>query len=103
MAKAKIKIGMKPAHVGAFIQGEILDAHGLSVADAANILGVRRATLSDLVNEKSSLSPDMAMRIELAFAVKAALLLSIQALWDAYDIHQRAGAFDVKPYKAEPA
>jgi antitoxin HigA-1 len=103
MAKAKIKVGMKPAHPGAFIQGEILDVHDLSVVQAAGILGVRRATLSDLLNEKSSLSADMAMRIELAFGVEAELLLRIQALWDAYDIHQKADAFDVKPYKPRAA
>ncbi|MFZ4687572.1 MAG: HigA family addiction module antitoxin [Hyphomonadaceae bacterium] len=103
MAKAKIKVGMKPAHPGAFIQGEILDFHDLSVVQAAGILGVRRATLSDLLNEKSSLSADMAMRIELAFGVEAELLLRIQALWDANDIHQKADAFDVKPYKPRAA
>ena len=103
MAKAKIKVGMKPAHPGAFIQGEILDVHRLSVVQASGILGVRRATLSDLLNEKSSLSADMAMRIELAFGVKAELLLRIQALRDAYDIHQKADAFDVKPFKPKAA
>jgi nucleoid DNA-binding protein len=36
----------------------------------AKVLGVRAATLSDLVNEKASLSPEMALRIELAFGVK---------------------------------
>ena len=103
MAKAKIKVGMKPAHPGAFIQGEILDVHGLSVVQASGILGVRRATLSDLLNEKSSLSADMAMRIELAFGVTAELLLRIQALRDAYDIYQKADAFDVKPFKPKAA
>ena len=53
------KIGMKPTHPGSFIRTEILDELGLSIARAAEILGVRRATLSDLVNEKAALTPEM--------------------------------------------
>jgi plasmid maintenance system antidote protein VapI len=45
----------------------------------------------------------MAMRIELAFGVTAELLLRIQALRDAYDIYQKADAFDVKPFKPKAA
>lgn len=98
MAKQKIKLGMKPAHPGAFIQDEILAELGLGVAQAAGYLGVRRATLSDLLNEKASLSPEMAMRVELAFGVKAELLLRIQALWDAWDIRRQAGELNVQRY-----
>src|SRR5262252_8816237 len=63
------KIGMKPPHPGDFIKTEILDELHLSIARAAEILGVRRATLSDLVHGKVSLSPSMALRIEKAFDV----------------------------------
>ena len=42
---------MKPSHPGAFIRAEIIDGLGLSVSKAAGILGVRRATLSDLLLE----------------------------------------------------
>ena len=51
------KVGMKPSHPGEFIREEILAELGLSVARAAEILGVRRATLSDLVNCHAALSP----------------------------------------------
>ena len=54
----------------------------MNVAAAARILGVRRATLSDLVNGNASLSPEMAMRVEKAFAVSMDLLLRMQA-WHA--------------------
>ena len=53
---------MKPPHPGDFIKTEILDELHLSVARAAEILGVRRATLSDLIHGKASLSPEMALR-----------------------------------------
>ncbi|NCW26589.1 MAG: helix-turn-helix domain-containing protein [Betaproteobacteria bacterium] len=53
---------MKPSHPGAFIRSEILDELHLSISKAAEVLGVRRATLSDLVNEKATLSPDRIRR-----------------------------------------
>ena len=49
------------AHPGSFIREEVLDELGLSVSRAAEVLGVRRATLSDLVNGKTALSAEMAL------------------------------------------
>jgi len=97
-SEAAVKIGMKPPHPGAFIREEILDELGLSVARAAAILGVRRATLSDLLNGKSDLSAEMALRIEKAFAVSMDTLLHIQAWHDGYVMRQRAGEIDVRRF-----
>lgn len=94
-----IKIGMKPVHPGNFIRTEILDELDLSVSRAAEILGVRRATLSDLVNEKAILSPEMALRIEKAFGVSMDTLLRIQAWHDIYDMRQRQGEINVQKYE----
>jgi addiction module HigA family antidote len=93
------KIGMKPPHPGDFIRTEILDELHLSVARAAEILGVRRATLSDLIHGKASLSPVMALRIEKAFDVSMDVLLRMQAWYDSYTMRQRAGTMDVHRYK----
>ena len=98
MEQQKISIGMKPAHPGQFIKTEILDELGLSVSRAAEALGVRRSTLSDLVNEKASLSPEMAVRIELAFNVKADMLSQMQAWYDIEEVRSRASELNVHPY-----
>ena len=66
------------------------------------MLGVRRATHSDLVNGKAALSPEMALQIENAFAVKMETLLKLQTWHDAHSMRQRAGEIDVKPYKSSP-
>jgi addiction module HigA family antidote len=89
---------MKPSHPGEFIREEILAELGLSVARAAEILGVRRATLSDLVNCHAALSTEMALRIEKAFGVNMDMLLRMQAWFDTYTMRQRAGEIDVKPF-----
>jgi addiction module HigA family antidote len=90
---------MKPPHPGSFVREEILDELNLTVVQAAQILGVRRATLSDLVNGKASLSPEMALRIEKAFGVSMDTLLRMQAWYDSYTMRQRAGEIEVKRYQ----
>ena len=95
------KIGMKPPHPGDFIKTEILDELHLSIARAADILGVRRAILSDLIHGKASLSPEMVLRIEKAFDVSMDMLLRMQAWHDSYTMRQRAGDIEVRRY--EPA
>ena len=101
MSDAVPRIGMKPPHPGSFVREEILDELNLTVVQAAQILGVRRATLSDPVNGKASLSPEMALRIEKAFGVSIDTLLRMQAWHDSYTMRQRAGEIEVKRY--EPA
>lgn len=96
------KIGMRPSHPGEFIRDEILAELNLSVAKAAEILGVRRATLSDLVNKNASLSPEMALRIEKAFGVSMDTMLRMQAWHDSHSMRQRAGEIDVKRFTPEP-
>ena len=55
------------------------------------ILGARRATLSDLVNGNAALSPEMTLRIEKAFGVPMDTLLRMQAWHDSHAMRQRAG------------
>ena len=57
---------MTPAHPGDFSRTEFIEELGLNVTKAAEILGVRRETLSGLLNDNPSLSPEMALRIEKA-------------------------------------
>ena len=98
ISKDPIKIGLKPCHPGEFIREEVLEPLGLSITKAAEILGVRRATLSDLVNEKAGLSPEMALRIEKAFALDMDTMLRMQVWHDATVMRKRAGEFDVQRY-----
>jgi antitoxin HigA-1 len=89
-----------PPHPGELIKTEIIEALGLSVSKAAGILGVRRATLSDLVNGKSALTAEMALRIEKAFGPDMDHLLRMQLAYDIARMRQRSGKIAIKPYKA---
>jgi addiction module HigA family antidote len=98
MSETIEKVGMKPPHPGAFIRDEILETLDLSVVRAAQALGVRRATLSDLINEKSALSPEMALRIEKAFGVDMDMLLRLQAGHDSATMRELADAIHVRRF-----
>jgi antitoxin HigA-1 len=98
METTTINIGMKPSHPGDFIRTEILDELGLTVSKAAEVLQVRRATLSDLVNGKAGVSPEMALRIEKAFGVSMDTLLKMQTWFDTYTMRERADQIKVKPF-----
>src|SRR5438309_6188862 len=99
MSRVPARIGTAPPHPGAFIREEILDELGLSISDAAKVLDVRRATLSDLVNGYAALSAEMALRIEKAFGMKMETLLNMQAWHDAHAMRQREAEINVKPYR----
>lgn len=71
-----------PAHPGRFIKMEVVDALGLSVADAAKILKVTRQALSAFLNGNAKLSPTMALRLEKAFGFKMETLMRMQNSYD---------------------
>jgi addiction module HigA family antidote len=87
-----------PAHPGELVREDIIGALGLSVTKAAEILGVRRATLSDVTNGKAAVSAEMALRLEKAFGVNMDLLLNMQAGYDAAQARMRSGRIKVKRF-----
>ena len=66
---------LNPVHPGKFLRTEIIDAHDLSVTEAAKVPGVSRPTLSSLLNAKADLSGDMVLRFEKAFGVDMETLM----------------------------
>ena len=89
-----------PPHPGSLIKTEVIEALGLSVSKAAGILQVRRATLSDLLNGKSALTPDMALRIEKAFGPEMDHLLRMQLAYDVSRTRANANDISIERYVA---
>ena len=76
-------MGMKnPAHPGALVREDCLKPLGLSVAEGARRLGVGRQTLSKLVNERASVSIEMAYRLSKAFGATPEVWLGMQLAFD---------------------
>lgn len=99
MADRGIDVRMTPSHPGEFVRVEVIEDLGLTVTRAAEVLGVRRATLSMLLNGKAALSPEMALRIEKAFGVDMDMLLRMQAWHDAVRMRAREHEVDVERYQ----
>ncbi len=96
---------LQPSHPGSFIKSEIIDPRELSITEAARVLGVTRPALSALLNNRASLSPEMALRIEKAFGIKMDTLLRMQTAFDIAAARSREADIRVDPYvpKAKPA
>jgi antitoxin HigA-1 len=90
-----------PAHPGGFVKTEIIEPLGLSVTAAAQVLGVTRPALSALLNERVSLSSEMALRIEKAFGVLMDTLMRMQNAYDIAQARKRAGEIKVRAFKAK--
>jgi len=89
-----------PPHLGGFIRREIIEPLGLSVTDAAVALDVTRQALSNLLNERTSLSTEMALRIEKAFGPKMEHLMRMQLAYDLAQMRAHQDEVAVEPYKA---
>lgn len=87
---ADAKAMSNPVHPGEIIRADVLEPLDLSVARAADTLGVRRATLSELCNGRASLSAEMAVKIEAAFGPKAEHLLAMQCAYDVARARRKA-------------
>lgn len=87
-----------PVHPGHYVKIEILEPLALSVTAAAEALGITRAALSTFLNERSDLSPEMALRIEKAFGVSLDRLMRMQSDFDIALARKREGEINVARY-----
>jgi antitoxin HigA-1 len=83
-----------PPHPGGFVLRECIQPLGLTITDAAVALGVTRTTLSELVNGKRGISPEMAVRLSKAFGGSAENWITQQAQYDLAQV--RADRIKVK-------
>ena len=71
-----------PAHPGRIVRSACLEPLGLSVTEGAKILGITRQTLTKVVNGKSGISAEMAIRLAKAFGSTAEIWVRMQASYD---------------------
>ncbi|MDZ7922595.1 MAG: HigA family addiction module antitoxin [Marinagarivorans sp.] len=85
-----------PPHPGEVIKELCLEPLGLSVTEAAEALGISRKTLSSIVNGKAGISPEMAVRLSIAFNTSSASWLNQQTQYDLWQAEQRRSELQVK-------
>lgn len=90
-------------HPGALIRQQCLKRCGLSVTAGAEILGISRQALSNLLTGKSGISPEMAIRLDLAFGGGAEIWLQHQLKFDLAEARKRSQALKVRSIHTQPS
>ena len=87
----------KPAHPGTIIK-HVIETSGLEVTEAAERLGVTRQTLSRVINERTAVSPEMAIRVSKAFGSTPEHWLKMQIAYDLAQMQKKASSIKVKRF-----
>ncbi len=94
---------LDPPHPGEIIAKDVLEPLGVSVTEAARVLGVGRQALSAMLNGRAKLTPEMAVRIEKAFGPKWEVLVRLQLQYDVAEMRKRTKEIKVKRYTPKAA
>ncbi len=83
----------KPTHAGCILREDYLKPLKISVTDMASKLGVSRKTLSKILNENGAITPDMALRLSMAFGTTPELWLNLQRNYDLWQAEHGSDAW----------
>ena len=89
-----------PPHPGLSVRHDCLEPLALSVTEAANVLGVTRQALSNLINGKSGVSAEMAIRLSKAFGSNPEAWLRMQMAYDLWQANKRVGKLKIRKVRA---
>jgi addiction module HigA family antidote len=79
-----------PTHPGGILKRHYMEPLSLTVSELAEILGVSRKTLSKIINERGSITPDMALRLSKAFKTTPELWLNLQQNFDLWQASHKS-------------
>jgi len=85
-----------PPHPGRSIKNACLEPLGMTVTDGAEMLGITRQALNNVVNGKSGISPEMAIRLSKAFGSTAETWLRMQMAYDLAQARKRESRIRVR-------
>jgi addiction module HigA family antidote len=100
MAKSLRDPKRRPTHPGAILREDVLPALGMTQKEFADRLGVSRLTVSEVINEKRPVTPDMAMRLGRLLGNGPEVWLRMQQTLDLWDLEQRGGYEHIETLKA---
>ena len=89
-----------PPHPGGVLRRQWFEPMGISITQAGRHLGVSRKALSELVNEHSGISPEMAVRLSIALDTSSALWMNLQSSYDLWQAEQHRNDLTVAPLVA---
>jgi len=86
-----------PPHPGEILSEMWLEPLGMTISEASGKLNISRKTLSEIINGHARISPEMALRLELAFGKSAESWLAHQDAYDLWQARQRGSDLGVTP------
>ena len=93
-----------PAHPGEILKELVIEPMGLTITSVSEHLNISRKTLSKVLNGRGSVTPEMAMRLELAFEKPSAEhWLRLQNAYDLWLVREQQSHLHVQPYEAKYA
>ncbi len=94
-----VKRKMPVIHPGELLKSELIGATGLTVTEVARMLKVSRQAVSNIINEKADISPEMALRIARVFGGTPDIWLRLQAKYDLEIAAKKISDFKLMPYQ----
>lgn len=89
-----------PTHPGEILKELVIEPMKLTITDVSEHLKISRKTLSKVLNARGSITPEMAMRLELAFKKSSAdHWLRLQNAYDLWQVREQQEQLDVQPYQ----
>jgi addiction module HigA family antidote len=94
-----VKRNMPVIHPGELLKSELIEATGLTVTEVAGMLKVSRQAVSNIINKKADVSPEMALRIARVFGGTPDIWLRLQAKYDLEIAAKKINHFKLTPYQ----
>ncbi len=91
----------EPLHPGLIIKDVLIDSTGLTISEAAERLGVTRTTLSRLLNQHSSISPEMALRLSKLLNTSVDMWVNLQSQYDIWNVSKQSDDIDITPLETK--
>src|SRR4051812_14358866 len=96
-----LKRKMRNIHPGVILREEVINANELSITEAAKMLGVTRTTLSNIINSKSDLSPEMCYRIAGVFGGTPDIWANLQTKFNLRAMADKVSSLKLIPYRPQ--
>jgi len=98
-----IKKGLPPVHPGEILREEFINERGLTITEVAEGLGIARANLSAVVNERAGISPELAVKLSEAFATTAGFWLNLQKNYELWHAEKNVDRKRIKHFNHKAA
>jgi addiction module HigA family antidote len=98
-----LKRGMPPTHPGEILREDYLKELQLTVTEAAKGLKVTRNSLSSIINGKAGVSPEMAVKLSVAFGTSSMFWLNLQRTYDLWQAEQKVDRSEIRTFSPTKA